>query len=221
MNTTQQTVSGSASGKRGLIITLVIFLVPFAAAAFLHLTGLYKEMGTSNRGVLIVPPVAASEIGLTEVGTQTPVSLTGKWHILYALPQDCSSSCKNALKVIHQIRTALGPEADRVGLVAALQSGRLPEGISLASDIQQVAGVNIPDLMANKVDARAAKGSSATPTPDDASSGQTSTDRIYLIDTMGMIFMYHSTYADERTAVLKGKDLLRDLQHALKLSKIG
>jgi hypothetical protein len=221
MNTTQQTVSGSASGKRGLIITLVIFLVPFAAAAFLHLTGLYKEMGTSNRGVLIAPPVAVSEIGLTELGTQAPVSLTGKWHILYALPQVCSSSCKNTLKVIHQIRTALGPEADRVGLVAALQSGGLPEGITLATDIQQVAGVNIPDLMASKVDARAEKGSSATPTPDVAPAGPASTDRIYLIDTMGMIFMYHITYADERTAVLKGKDLLRDLQHALKLSKIG
>lgn len=221
MNTNQHPVSASASGKRGLIITLVIFLVPFAAAAFLHLTGLYKEMGTSNRGVLIVPPVAVNEIGLTETATQAPVDLSGKWHILYALPQDCSSSCKNTLKVIHQIRTALGPEADRVGLVAVLPSGVLPEGITLATDIQQVVGVDVPALIAQKVDAKGQGVSSVTSTTGVGAAGPAPADRIYLIDTMGMIFMYHNTYADEHTAILKGKDLLRDLQHALKLSRIG
>lgn len=221
MNTDTQTSTGASSGKRGLVITLLIFLVPFASAAFLHVTGLYKEMGTSNRGVLIIPPVPVAELGLKDPSTQASVNLEGKWHILYPLPDHCADACRNTLMVIHQIRTALGPEADRVGLVAVLPEGELPGDVTIAADIQRLSGTDVPRQIA----ARAQSTLSPEGKPAQASVSEPgnagSADRIYLIDTMGMIFMYHDTHADERTAVLKGKDLLRDLQHALKLSKIG
>ena len=44
---------------------------------------------------------------------------------------------------------------------------------------------------------------------------------IYLVDTMGAVFMYYPTYVDEQQSILKGRDLLKDLQKVLKLSKIG
>ena len=44
---------------------------------------------------------------------------------------------------------------------------------------------------------------------------------IYLVDTMGAVFMYYPTYADEQESILKGRDMLKDLQKVLKLSKIG
>jgi hypothetical protein len=221
MSTSQQTVSSSGSGKRGLIITLVIFFIPFGAAAFLHLTGLYRDMGTSNLGNLIVPPIPASDLRLVDVKTTTEVKFEGGWHIFYPMPQVCDAACRNTLTMIHQVRAALGPESDRVDIVVVLPGGVLPDGVNVPADVRLVSGEGIARVLMDRSGQTIAPGrEGAAPSSPGAREG-TSVDRVYLMDTMGMIFMYHDTYADQMTSLLKGKDLLRDLRHALKLSKIG
>lgn len=44
---------------------------------------------------------------------------------------------------------------------------------------------------------------------------------LYLVDPQGRVFMHYSTMADRHEAVLHGRDIVKDMKHALKLSKIG
>ena len=49
----------------------------------------------------------------------------------------------------------------------------------------------------------------------------TESSGIFLVDTHGNIFMYYPGIADRQQAILHGRDIVKDLRHTLKLSKIG
>lgn len=44
---------------------------------------------------------------------------------------------------------------------------------------------------------------------------------LYLVDPLGRVFMHYPGIPDRHDAVLHGRDIVKDLKHALKLSKIG
>jgi hypothetical protein len=44
---------------------------------------------------------------------------------------------------------------------------------------------------------------------------------LYLVDPTGLVFMVYPEYADEMESVLRGKDVLKDLKHVLKVSRVG
>lgn len=202
------------SNRRTFLIALAIFVIPFLAALILHKTGFYKSVGTTNRGELIQPPVPFESLALATADAQTiPAdTLKKKWWMVYVMPESCNESCENSLYQIRQIHSALGPEQSRVATMLIVTQ-------PLAGKYQTLVEQEFPDLTV------------AYTHPENLQNWFQETENstllseqsgfIYLVDTMGAVFMYYPTYADEQQSILKGRDMLKDLQKVLKLSKIG
>lgn len=200
--------------RKTLLIAFSVFAIPFLAALLLHKTGLYHSVGTTNRGQLITPPVAFESLPLADAKAQRldPAGLKKTWWMVYVIPEQCDQSCENSLYQLRQIHLALGPDKNRVSTMLISAHNLEPEYQSL---IEQ----EFPEL---KV---------AYTQPSELQDWFNQTENnplkenqagyIYLVDTMGAVFMYYPTYVDEQQSILKGRDLLKDLQKVLKLSKIG
>ncbi len=202
------------NNKKSMLTALAVFVIPFAAALFLHKTGLWSSVGTSNRGHLISPPIPFESISLTDA-EHSPVSAEAfkkKWWMVYVLPENCTDACSNSLYQMRQVHTALGPEQKRVSRLLITTS-------EVAPDIQNLIEKEFPNLTV--VHADKAQLSDAFSQSDNAELSQQQSGRIYLVDTMGAVFMHYPTYEDEQESILKGRNLLKDLQKVLKLSKIG
>lgn len=46
-------------------------------------------------------------------------------------------------------------------------------------------------------------------------------NHLFLVDPLGRVFMHYPSLADRQQAILHARDIVKDLKHALKLSKIG
>ncbi len=202
------------TNRKTILIAAAVFVIPFLAALLLHKTGLYKSVGTTNRGELIVPPVAFETLELTNQDQQQIAadSLKKKWWMVYVMPENCDQSCDNSLYQIRQIHAALGPEQNRVSTML-------------------ITTHPLNDKYQALVDEEFSEFTVAYAESDDLADWFTTTDNkplqtrqsgyIYLVDTMGAVFMYYPTYVDEQESILKGRDMLKDLKKVLKLSKIG
>ena len=202
------------TNRKTFLIAICIFVIPFAAALLLHKTGLYKSVGTTNRGELIIPPVPFESLALSapDQNPITPDSLRKKWWMVYVMPDNCNQACDNSLFQIRQIHAALGPEQNRVAtMLIATQplSARYQSLINKEFPQLKVAFTNTGDLQAWFKET------------DNQPLQNRQSGFIYLIDAMGAVFMYYPTYSDEQESILKGRDMLKDLQKVLKLSKIG
>ena len=49
----------------------------------------------------------------------------------------------------------------------------------------------------------------------------TESKHLYLVDPQGRVFMHYPVLAERHAAILHARDIVKDLKHALKLSKIG
>ena len=210
----ESTQSSAAKNRKTLLIALAVFAIPFAAALLLHKTGLYSEVGTTNRGLLITPPVAFDSITLNDQD-QTPLAAEDfkkQWWIVYVLPEQCDAACKNSLFQMRQVHSALGPEQKRV-------SRLLISTHPIDADVSEFIKTEFPKL--NVAYTQQATLNASFANTDNAELNQNQSGKIYLVDTMGAVFMYYPTYADEQESILKGRYMLKDLQKVLKLSKIG
>ena len=204
--------SAQKSNRRTLILTCCVFLLPVALASILHVTGWYASAGTSNKGTLISPPIPFEAV--LKAGHSSAAFIAENhdkaWWILYIMPQQCDSACRNSLFQMRQVQAALGPEKHRVNALLIATAHLTPEYESLLS----TEFPTLPVLQAdpNKLTQTFKTHNRTLSSPD---------GKLYLVDTMGAIFMHYPTYIDEKKSVLKGRDILKDLQRVLKLSKIG
>ncbi len=202
------------ANRKALLLTLTIFVLPVIVAYVLLKTGWYTAAGTSNRGLLINPPLSFDALPLFS-GTGTPIpaeQLRSKWWIVFVVPAQCEAACRNSLYQMRQTHQALGPDFERVGeLIITTQT----HDTETAHWLQQ----EFPAALQAQASADAfdALLSSAFP----ASVSASNSGHLYLVDTMGALFMHYPGYADEQESILKGRDLLKDLQRVLKVSKIG
>lgn len=200
--------------RKTLLVALSVFAIPFLAALILHKTGLYQSVGTTNHGELISPPVAFESLPLADAQANQiePSSLNKTWWMVYVIPEQCDASCKNSLYQMRQIQLALGPDKKRVAtmLIAAHD---------LPQEYADLIGKEFPEMKISYTQAAELQNWFADTENTTLKTNQTG--YIYLVDTMGAVFMYYPTYADEQQSILKGRDLLKDLQKVLKLSKIG
>lgn len=208
------TSSTRANNRRSMIIAAVIFLVPILAAAILHKTGWYSSVGTTNSGNLITPPVAFEEIHLNTKNAQPldPESFRKKWWLVYVLPEHCNQACNNSLFQMRQVHLALGPEQKRV-------SRLLVSTAELEQEIQHLVEQEFPKLSVAYADKTQLQ--KVFEQNQDKELSSNPLGRIYLVDTMGAVFMYYPTFVEEQESILKGRNLLKDLKKVLKLSKIG
>src|SRR3990167_2301004 len=94
-----------------------VFALPVLVAYILLKTGWYTSAGTSNRGLLIDPPLAFDAVPLFAAdGNAIPADqLRKKWWIVYVMPAECDTACRNSLFQMRQVNQALGPEFSPLG----------------------------------------------------------------------------------------------------------
>lgn len=200
--------------RRTLLIALALFVLPVVIAAVLLKTGLYKTVGTSNKGQLINPPLSFEEMPLQDHNHQAldPDQFKRKWWLVYIIPEQCDDSCRNTLFQMRQVHIALGADQSRV---ERLVIGTKP----LSASYNTLIAEEFPKLQVAYT--QASQLQQFFSSVNDTELKSQLSGHLYLVDTMGAVFMYYPTYQNEQQSILKGRDLLKDLQKVLKLSKIG
>ncbi|QLL13582.1 hypothetical protein [Pseudomonas chlororaphis] len=120
-----------------------------------------------------------------------------RWQILVTAPQDCAVDCQQLVYLARQIQISLGRDASRA-------SHALAAAQPLDADYQAKLQREYPQLQRYPLD---------LPTFTKGASDQ-SAPLLWIVDPHGNLVLRYD-------ARVKGKDLLNDLRHLLKLSNIG
>lgn len=183
--------SAPRSGKKVLLIMLLIFALPVIAAKLILSMNWYQP-GVTNHGVLIDSQLHYQDLGLTNPAQHT-------WQIAYLLPQNCRDICQQQLHLLKQGHIALGKDQPRVmpvviasnkkDLTALKDSGFVLLAAQNLWQQSEVQSFSVQDFV--------------------------------LIDPLGQWVMRYPTVTiqDDLPGELKG--LLADLRKLLKLSRVG
>ena len=204
----QVTETTSSKGKSHRWIPIVLFAtagLPVVLASIMYFTGSMIPQERSNKGTLVVPPLAVQklELQLQQAGEG---DVEGKWELMVFGRDNCASkSCQEVLYKTHQVNVALGREADRVvrryiniggvlddAAVQEIRAGYPRLHLSYASELK------LEVFLDKVVDAsQVANG-----------------NFVFVADPLGNVMMY---YTQENP----GGDMLDDLKKLLKVSNIG
>lgn len=177
--------------RRSLVLIMGIAIVPITMAYLL--VYFFPELipkGTTNKGMLVSPPIAISKIqdGMVKLPDR-------KWVLVMTAGVDCDKTCRHALYLARQANIALGKNANRVSRLLLVSDDHVSKAFqtTLSQDyshmlIQYVA----PDSV------YAALGHVSTSGSLDG--------YIFLADPGGFVMM---AYSPDNT----GKDILSDLKH--------
>ncbi|MBC8749931.1 MULTISPECIES: SCO family protein [Paraburkholderia] len=196
--------SGPGSWRRGrwvLLLLAVICAAPIAISYFMYYV-VKPTGGSTNYGALIEPqrPIPDSLVVTGADGKPLKLaSLHGRWLMISVDDSACDKACVTKLYFMRQIRTAQGPERERVvevwlrtdaGKVADVIQTAYPNTNMLIADPAQLVGW-LP-----------------------ADTGMRITDHIYLVDPNGNLMMRFPK--DANPSKIKG-----DVTKLLKWSTIG
>lgn len=182
-------------GRRQLAIIALVFLGPLALASWMYVSGRLTPDGSSNRGALLTPV-----INLEDIMPASPIIALadGRWLMVYANSGACEESCTAALYRLRQARLMLGREMDRVERVF-LHGESSPDTVFLEgehSGLKTISDKGLSDLLEEK-------------RPNELVPGG-----IYLFDPLANLVMYFPPDLEPR-------DMVDDIKHLLKLSRIG
>ncbi|ROR98975.1 hypothetical protein EDC56_3215 [Sinobacterium caligoides] len=129
-----------------LTIILLLPLLIISASTMVYMTGVGMPETTKNRGKLVSPPMHIGEhftaLGSANGGSALPGE-TGRWSLLYQLPDNCLEQCSQLLHFMRQLHVASGKHAakfDRYLLVSAtkeqsLIAERYPRLLQISSNL--------------------------------------------------------------------------------------
>lgn len=119
-------------GRRTLLLIAAICAAPVIAGYTLF--WFWKPAGGANYGELL-PPQPWQPARLVEAGGAAldPSRLRGRWLMVLAHPGECDEACRQTLWVMRQVRTAQGPEMERVERVWLVTDGAKPDASLLAA----------------------------------------------------------------------------------------
>ena len=194
---------GKSNGGRGLgrLQFWLVILIPFVSllmAAGMYFFALSPE-GRTNKGNLLSPSLPLTVFESPDI---TIDQLEKRWGVVIAIDAECDEICHNLLYLIRQSHIALDRDAIRVQRFLMTPE---PEKIMAAAFVDflknehpgvQIVKGTIPLLTNSQEQA-----------PEER-------PRIFLIDPLGNVVLWYSQTHD-------GKEILRDLEKLLKLSRIG
>jgi hypothetical protein len=164
-----------------MVLLVLIFVVPMVVSWVMYNYPDYFSFHTVNHGKLMDPMVTDASL----------VDAAHTWQIVYA-PADCKSvEAEKKMFLLHQLRTALGKDADRVSL------SLLTENDCTSADVHE-----FRRLVGNTAAIRAALEDHQVE------------NKIYLVDPQGNVFIYYA----ENSEPLR---ILKDLKRVLEVSQIG
>lgn len=191
------------------IVLMIAILVAVMVAGYLMMPrteeqrlAFVERMGTTNHGTLLYPVVNLSEAGWRDDQGQ-PWSFDEsepRWRMVLPVAEHCDEQCRELLYVTRQIHVRLGKHADRLERIYVNVGGPLSAEQRAFLDSEH------PGIEVVHYDAADFAGLFAETNGPWASEA-----RSYLVDPHGVAMMYHD-------ADLAGGDILKDLNHLLKLS---
>lgn len=185
-------------GQLKLLAIVAIVVGPILLAGAMAKLGVGIPDSQTNRTDLIEPAIVAEDwqLGIQPVGYGSP------WRLLVSSPGACEKACLELVHEARQINVALGREAGRVEHLIALGG---PASADLLERFEQ----QYPRLQQTRLDQDAYQRSLAAH-PEAWREGP----QLWLIDPLGRVVLHQDPDAP-------GKQLLDDLKHLLKVSKVG
>ncbi|KMN17415.1 hypothetical protein [Pseudomonas weihenstephanensis] len=182
----------SASRRRGRLQLLLILLLTLGPMVLA--TGMYKLKFWVPDSRSYHGEMIGNGQGRAALGVQTQES---RWQLLVTAPRTCAVDCQQLVYLARQIQVGLGRDASRATHALAMAQ-------PLADDYAAVLQREYPQLQRYPLDlpsyTQGAQGNGAA--------------QLWIIDPHGNLVLRY----DPR---VKGKDVLNDLRHLLKLSNIG
>lgn len=203
-DTTQPSPGQVRRGRRMALLLIAVGFGPMLLATVMYYTGWFNPGGHTNHGRLVQPPVPVAELYLTGADGRplaqrfAPQLADSQW-LMMVVAEQCGGDCEQLLYRVRQVNIALGKNAPRVGRAAWL--GQVPAGLAGRWDREYGAMERL---------AGDGKGAPQWPVGVDPATAPA----ILLIDPLGNVMMH---YGSDNS----GEDLLKDLKHLLKLSRIG
>ena len=178
--------------RRGRLQLLLILLG--VIGPMILATGMYKLQFWVPEGRSYHGELIGNGQTRADIGVQAQEE---RWQLLVTAPKDCSVDCQQLVYLARQIQIGLGRDAARASHALAIAQ-------PLNSDYETKLQREYPQLQRYSLDLPAyTKGTQGNDTP-----------HLWIIDPHGnLVLRYDPT--------VKGKDLLNDLRHLLKLSNIG
>lgn len=184
-------------GKYVVLILALAGALPLAAT-YLSLRAPAELRATTNYGELLQPrPMPAETLQAIDGQPFELARLRGRWVLVVADPATCDQACRQRLYYTRQVRTALGKDMHRVERVWLLSDDAMPEsGLRDAHPgLHLVRGGGSGALALLRENAAQAAG-------------------VFLVDPLGNLMLRYPPEPD-------AKRMLKDLQHLLRVSRVG
>lgn len=198
--------ANKSSGRRTLLLLAALFFGPLVGAwIYFFVADPETFQAEVNKGQLIEPPRPVSvdpSIDLNSFADEDIVRRT--WTMVFVAPGDCNATCQDTLFKMRQIRLSLGRRMERVHGLLLTSSLPTPEfshaissqhsGLTVlsTSDAPRIRDA-LTDLFGDNVE---------------------TLNQFYIIDPLGNLMMMYQQDADP-------SDVMHDLKHLLKVSRVG
>ncbi|MCH7852765.1 MAG: hypothetical protein IIB76_00335 [Proteobacteria bacterium] len=186
--------------RRQLLLVAALFVGPLLIASLMYYGNFsWLPDGRTNHGRLLEPIINLNEAdGERLLSNLTSGETDNHWALLYVHSGECSDSCREALYRLRQSRLMLGSEMDRVKRIF-LHGKIAPDTLFLEQQhrgLITISNHGLDKLLHMKQ-------------PRDLRAGG-----FYLVDPLGNLVLYF-------TPELAPRDMVDDIKHLLKLSRIG
>ena len=198
---TNHNASEATPPRRGQLKLLAVFGVvvgPILVAWLMASTGMGVPEGHTNKSDLLQEDVSVQSwsSGLEPIGYGAP------WRLTVTTPGECLAQCLALVHEARQINVALGREAGRVEHV-------LLPAQPLSAQIRERIETEFPRLAVQPLDATAYRNSLGNQPQEWRQEPQ-----LWVVDPLGRVVL-------RRNPERPGRQILDDLKHLLKVSKIG
>jgi hypothetical protein len=189
-----KTPASRRKGRLQLLLILLGVIGPMILATGMYKLQFWVPEGRSYHGELIGNGQTRADLGVQ--------AQEDRWQILVTAPKECSVDCQQLVYLARQIQIGLGRDAGRASHALAVAQ-------PLSSEYDAKLTREYPQLQRYPLDLATFSTFNKT-----AGTGDKTAPQLWIIDPHGnLVLRYDPT--------VKGKDLLNDLRHLLKLSNIG